>query len=82
MHVGRGPAHESAKYQGAVLERYAVLRYPQDMMTSATPLSLYQLRIVLCGISPLIWRRVLVRNETTLAFIHAILQILFAWRPM
>jgi Plasmid pRiA4b ORF-3-like protein len=52
------------------------------MMTSATLLSLYQLRIVLCGISPLIWRRVLVRNETTLAFLHAILQILFAWRPM
>jgi hypothetical protein len=50
------------------------------MMTSATPLSLYQLRIVLCGISPLIWRRVLVRSETTLAHLHAILQILFAWR--
>lgn len=49
-------------------------------MTSATPLSLYQLRIVLCGISPLIWRRVLVRSEPTLAHLHAILQILFAWR--
>jgi hypothetical protein len=49
------------------------------MMTSATPLSLYQLRIVLCGISPFIWRRVLVRRETTLAPLHAILQILFAW---
>jgi Plasmid pRiA4b ORF-3-like protein len=48
-------------------------------MTSATPLSLYQLRIVLCGISPFIWRRVLVRSETTLAHLHAILQILFAW---
>jgi pRiA4b ORF-3-like protein len=49
------------------------------MMTSATPLSLYQLRIVLGGISPLIWRCVLVRSETTLAHLHAILQILFAW---
>ena len=48
-------------------------------MTSATSLSLYQLRIVLRGISPLIWRRVLVRSETTLAHLHAILQILFAW---
>jgi hypothetical protein len=31
------------------------------------------------GISPLIWRRVLVRSETTLAQLHGILQILFAW---
>jgi hypothetical protein len=49
------------------------------MTTTATPLSIYQLRIVLRGISPLIWRRVLVHSETTLAQLHAILQILFAW---
>ncbi len=42
-------------------------------------LSIYQLRIVLRGISPLIWRRVLVPSKTTLAHLHAILQILFAW---
>jgi hypothetical protein len=29
--------------------------------------------------SPLIWRRVLVHNHTTLAYLHTILQILFAW---
>jgi Plasmid pRiA4b ORF-3-like protein len=40
---------------------------------------IYQLRIILRGISPLIWRRLLVRSETTLAQLHAILQILFAW---
>ena len=40
------------------------------MTTSATPLSIYQLRIVLRGISPLIWRRVLVRSDTTLAHLH------------
>jgi hypothetical protein len=49
------------------------------MTPTATPLSLYQLRIVLGSISPLIWRRMLVRSETTLAQLHAILQILFAW---
>ena len=43
------------------------------------PLTIYQLRIVLRGISPLIWRRVLVPSETSLAHLHAILQILFAW---
>ena len=45
----------------------------------ATPLSIYQLRIVLRGISPLVWRRVLLHSTTTLAHLPAILQILFAW---
>jgi Plasmid pRiA4b ORF-3-like protein len=49
------------------------------MTTSPTPLSIYQLRIVLRGLSPLIWRQVLVPSETTLAHLHTILQILFAW---
>ena len=49
------------------------------MTAAATPLSVYQLRIVLRGISPLIWRRVLVLSETTLAHLHTLLQILFAW---
>jgi hypothetical protein len=49
------------------------------MTTTATPLSIYQLRIVLRGISPLIWRRVLVPSHTTLAHLHTIVQILFAW---
>ena len=49
------------------------------MTSTATPLSIYQLRIVLRGISPLIWRRVLVPSNTTLAHLHTILQILFAW---
>jgi hypothetical protein len=49
------------------------------MTSTATLLSIYQLRIVLRGISPLIWRRVLVPGKTTLAHLHTILQILFAW---
>ena len=40
---------------------------------------IYQLRIVLRGISPLIWRRLLVSSATTLAQLHQMLQILFAW---
>ena len=40
---------------------------------------IYQLRIVLKGISPLIWRRLLVRRATTLAQLHHILQLLFDW---
>jgi hypothetical protein len=49
------------------------------MTTATTPLSVYHLRIVLRSISPLIWRRVLVPSKTTLAHLHTILQILFAW---
>ena len=41
---------------------------------------IYQLRIVLRGISPLIWRRILVRIGTTLAQLHYMLQSLFDWR--
>jgi hypothetical protein len=49
------------------------------MTTAATPLSIYQLRLVLRGISPLIWRRVLVQSDMTLAHLHTLLQIVFAW---
>lgn len=50
------------------------------MERSHNPLTIYQLRIVLRGISPLIWRRVLVHDTTTLAQLHEIIQILFEWR--
>jgi hypothetical protein len=48
-------------------------------MTTSSPLNIYQLRIVLRGISPLLWRRVLVHSTATLAHLHTILQLLFAW---
>jgi hypothetical protein len=40
---------------------------------------LYQLRAVLRGISPLIWRRLLVRSDSTVAQLHEVLQIAFGW---
>ena len=43
------------------------------------PPSVYQLRIVLREISPLIWRRLLVCSDTTLAQLHTMLQITFDW---
>ena len=41
-------------------------------MRTVNPLgdSIYQLRAVLRGISPLIWRRLLVRSDTTIAQLH------------
>ncbi|MGA2841598.1 MAG: plasmid pRiA4b ORF-3 family protein [Steroidobacteraceae bacterium] len=38
---------------------------------------IYQLRVVLRGISPLIWRRLLVCSDSTVAQLHEVLQIAF-----
>ena len=38
-----------------------------------------QLRVVLRGVSPLIWRRLLVRSDSTIADLHATLQIALGW---
>jgi Plasmid pRiA4b ORF-3-like protein len=40
---------------------------------------IYQLRLVLAGISPMIWRRLLVSSETTIAELHEFIQICFDW---
>src|SRR6266851_1496290 len=39
----------------------------------------YRLRVVLRGISPLIWRRLLVRSDSTIADLHRTLQVAFGW---
>ena len=39
----------------------------------------YQFRVVVQGISPLIWRRFLIPSDLSLATLHATLQIVFAW---
>ena len=41
--------------------------------------SLYQLRVVLHGISPLIWRRLLVPGDTSVAGLHTVPQTAFGW---
>lgn len=40
---------------------------------------LYQLRVVLCDVSPLVWRRLLVTSDTSIAQLHKILQLAFDW---
>src|ERR1700726_493823 len=46
---------------------------------SVSPIAIYQLRVVLRGVSPLIWRRLLVASETSLGELHEILQSAFGW---
>ena len=41
-----------------------------------------QLRVVLRGISPLIWRRLLAPSDTTIAQLHEVLQVAFGWEDM
>src|SRR6266566_873234 len=45
----------------------------------SSSLSVYQLRVVLRGISPLIWRRLLVRSNSTIADLHVTLQLALGW---
>lgn len=40
---------------------------------------IYQLRMRLKNISPMIWRRILVTSVTTIADLHYIIQILMGW---
>jgi Plasmid pRiA4b ORF-3-like protein len=48
-------------------------------MSLTTDCTIYQLKVVLLGISPMIWRRLLVRSESTIADLHHILQITMGW---
>jgi Plasmid pRiA4b ORF-3-like protein len=41
--------------------------------------NVYQFRIGVQGISPLIWRQLLIRSDASLATLHAALQVVFAW---
>ncbi|ETW96908.1 MAG: hypothetical protein ETSY2_45570 [Candidatus Entotheonella gemina] len=63
---------ETAKYRGGALETGVVSRYAPCMDPSLKFPDIYQLRIVLRDISPLIWRRILVRDDTALAQLHDI----------
>lgn len=46
---------------------------------SVPSVEIYQFRVVLCGVSPLVWRRLLVTSRTSLAELHYILNTVFHW---
>lgn len=49
------------------------------MNEAQAPVDIYQFRLSIRGISPAIWRRVLIRSDSTLADLHYIIQILMGW---
>ena len=50
--------------------------------TPPAPRKVYQLKVVLRQCSPLIWRRLLVTSDTTIAQLHTILQIAMGWEDV
>ncbi|AMA10740.1 hypothetical protein AWQ23_14945 (plasmid) [Picosynechococcus sp. PCC 73109] len=48
-------------------------------MDSGSGSHVFQIKAVIVGVSPMIWRRFLVRGDTTIAQLHFILQIAFGW---
>lgn len=49
------------------------------MADKAKAVETYQLRVCLQGVSPLVWRRLLVRSDSTIADLHHTLQIVMNW---
>lgn len=48
-------------------------------MSDSEQLAIYQLHIFILGISPMIWRRVKIRSDSTIADLHYIIQIAMGW---
>jgi len=48
-------------------------------MAESGAAAVYQLRVVVAGVSPLTWRRLLVSARATIAELHAVLRAAFGW---
>lgn len=49
------------------------------MLFAAPNMKIYTLKIVLRGISPLVWRRLKVPRRTSLAQLHYVIQTIYGW---
>jgi Plasmid pRiA4b ORF-3-like protein len=49
------------------------------LISLTTDCTIDQLKVVLLGISPMIWRRLLIRSQSTIADLHHLLQIAMGW---
>ncbi len=50
--------------------------------TKQATVTVYQLKVALRDITPLIWRRLLVTSDTTIAQLHDVLQIAMGWEDL
>jgi hypothetical protein len=66
-----------AGQDGAMPKSAEVAVCPDSTVGDSTVV--YRLRVVINGVSPLIWRRLLVRTTATIAQLHTILQTVFGW---
>jgi hypothetical protein len=48
-------------------------------LPAQVPVQIYQFHVLLLTISPAIWRRFLIRNDSTIADLHHVLQIVMGW---
>lgn len=48
-------------------------------MLDLTPVHVYQLKVWIQGMSPMVWRRLLVRSDSTIANLHYTIQIAIGW---
>lgn len=55
-------------------------RQCSDATTEEPIVSIHQLKVILTGIAPPIWRRVHVRSDATLAELHGVLRDAMGWR--
>jgi len=49
---------------------------------SDSPCDLYQFHVLLLHMGPAIWRRVLIRSDSSIADLHYALQIVMGWDDM
>lgn len=48
-------------------------------MPDSDPVHVYQLKVWILEISPMVWRRLLIRSDSTIADLHYIIQIAVGW---
>jgi hypothetical protein len=54
----------------------------RGVMPERQAASVYQLKVWLYGISPMVWRRLLVRSDSTISDLHYTIQLAMGWRDV
>lgn len=75
----RGVCESLVSHTGSIGVNHPRTQQNPGRMPDVAQEAVYQLRVVLAGVSPMVWRRLLVTAETSIADLHEILQAAFAW---